>query len=91
LDVVRRSPPLFGYPNARWRLEQLLGTCDWLRLTTTAGLCQLLQRLGISYKRGRDYVHSPDPYYRRKVDLLLQARLRAQYAPEASSSPMRIS
>ena len=82
LDVVRRSPQRFGYTNVRWRLGQLLDTCDWLRLTTTAGLCQLLQRLRISYKRGRDYVHSPDPAYRPKVDLLLQARLRAQYAPE---------
>jgi transposase len=82
LGVLRRSPQLFGYTNVRWRLGQLLDTCDWLRLTTTAGLCQVLHRLHISYKRGRDYVHSPDQLYQAKLDLLLQARLRAQYAPE---------
>ena len=42
----------------------------------------MLQRLGISYKRGRDYVHSPDRHYGEKLDLLQQARLRAYYAPE---------
>jgi hypothetical protein len=79
---VRRSPQLFGYATARWRLGQLLASCDWLRLTTRSGLSQLLQRLGISYKRGRDYVHSPDRHYQAKLDLLHRLRLRAYYAPE---------
>jgi hypothetical protein len=82
LAVVRRSPQVFGYANVRWKLGQLLDVCDWLRLTSPGGLSQLLQRLGISYKRGRDYVHSPDRHYVEKLDLLQQARLRAYYAPE---------
>ena len=82
MAVVRRSPQVFGYANVRWKLGQLLDVCDWLRLTSPGGLSQLLQRLGISYKRGRDYVHSPDRHYVEKLDLLQQARLRAYYAPE---------
>jgi len=82
LAVVRRSPQVFGYANVRWKLGQLLDVCDWLRLTSPGGLSQLLQRLGISYKRGRDYVHSPDRHYVEKLELLQQARLRAYYAPE---------
>jgi transposase len=82
LAVVRRSPQLFGYSNVRWRLSQILITCDWLRLTTTSGLSQLLQRLGISYKRGRDYVHSPDTNYQLKLDWLLKMRQRTCDAPE---------
>jgi hypothetical protein len=53
-----------------------------LRLTTLGGLSQLLTRLHISYKQGRDYVYSPDADYRAKLDLIEQARLRAYYAPE---------
>jgi hypothetical protein len=42
----------------------------------------LLKRIGISYKRGRDYVHSPDRHYWPKLDLIEQCRLRAYYAPQ---------
>lgn len=71
-----------GYARSRWSLSTLLSACSWLRLTTEGGLSQLLKRLRIRYKRGRDYVRSPDPAYRRKLDIIEQARLRAYYAPE---------
>lgn len=80
--MVRRSPSAFGFTNSRWRLAQLLESCDWLRLGSLPGLSQLLHRLGIRYKRGRDYVHSPDAHYWDKLDLLERRRLRAYYAPE---------
>ena len=47
-----------------------------------AGVSQVLTRLGIHYKRGRHYVHSPDVRYWAKVDLIEQRRLRAYYAPK---------
>lgn len=75
LHVVRRDPRQFGLERARWRLSDLLSTCDWLGLSSPSSLCHLLRRLGISYKRGRDYVHSPDPHYAEKLafrDVLLQ-------------------
>lgn len=54
-------------------------SCPWLQVTTPGGLSQLLKRLGISYKRGRDYVHSPDPNYEDKLSLIELMRLRAYY------------
>lgn len=57
-------------------------SCPWLQLTTAGGLSQLLKRLKISYKRGRDYVHSPDRHYEAKLSLIELAGLRAVYDPE---------
>lgn len=80
--MVRRAPLHFGHKQSRWQLSTILASCSWLRLTSLPGLCRLLQRLGISYQRGRDYVHSPDPHYQAKLDRLEQLRLRAFYAPD---------
>jgi hypothetical protein len=56
--------------------------CDWLEVTTPSGVHQILKRLGISYKRGRDYIHSPDRFYKEKLSLVELARFRAYYDPE---------
>lgn len=77
LLILRRDPQQFGYERSRWTLHMVREQCPWLQLTTNGGLSQLLKRLAISYKRGRDYVHSPDPSYEEKVFLIDQARLRA--------------
>jgi hypothetical protein len=45
-------------------------------------MSRLLERLGISYKRGRDYIHSPDRYYQQKLSVIELALLRAMYDPE---------
>jgi transposase len=82
LHVVRRAPILFGHNRTRWTLSMIAQTCDWLKLSTPGGLSQLLERLGISYKRGRDYLHSPDPFYWDKLSLIELCRLRAYYEPE---------
>lgn len=82
LHLVRREPRLFGYPRSRWTLEMIKASCPWLELETQAGLWQLLKRLEISYKRGRDYLYSPDPYYEAKLSLIERCRLRAYYAPQ---------
>ncbi len=65
--MVRRDPHSLGVPAARWKLANLLEQCDWLTTQTQAGLWQVLHRLGIHYKRARDYVHSPDPQYEAKL------------------------
>jgi hypothetical protein len=82
LHVIRRAPACFGYRRSRWSLALLREQLDWLRLQTDSGLSQLLKRLGISYKRGRDYVYSPDRAYWSKLSLIELARLRAWYAPD---------
>jgi len=60
LRVVRRAPSLWGLEQTRWTLSSLLDVCDWLRLRTCAGLCQVLHRLHITWQRGRSFIHSPD-------------------------------
>jgi len=82
LVIVRREPMLFGHRQSRWTLETIAQTCDWLQVTTAGGLSQLLDRLRISYKRARSYVHSPDLYYDDKLSLIELCLLRAWYAPD---------
>lgn len=67
LHVVRRDPRLFGIEGTRWTLEAIHRICDWLHVASPAGISALLDRLKISYKRGRDHVHSPDPDYLAKL------------------------
>ncbi len=42
----------------------------WMPVTHPSAIAHILGRLGISYKRGRDYVHSPDPHYQEKRDYI---------------------
>ena len=67
LHVVRRDPHQVGIDRSRWRLQDLLEHCAWLRCQTQAGMWQVLDHLDIHYKRGRTYVHSPDPAYEEKL------------------------
>ena len=80
--MLRRDPRLLGHRQARWTLQALLQSCPWLHLGTLGGISQLLKRLGISYKRGREQIHSPDQDYGDKVALLAKCLLRAWYDPE---------
>jgi DDE superfamily endonuclease len=82
LQVIHRAPGHFGHQRSRWTLGLLMQTCDWLRVSSEGGLSQLLARLGISYKRGRHHIQSPDWYYEEKVSQLELSLLRAWYAPE---------
>ena len=82
LHLIRREPAQFGYDRSRWTLAMIAQGCDWLEVTTASGVCQILKRLDISYKRGRDYIHSPDRFYQEKLSLIELARFRAYYEPD---------
>ena len=82
LHTVRREPSQFGKSTSRWSLSYIADVCKWLQINTLSGLSKLLKRLGISYKRGRSYVYSPDPNYQQKMDMIAQCLLKAWYAPE---------
>ena len=82
LHTVRREPSSFGKCRSRWSLSLIADVCEWLQVNTPSGLSQLLKRLGICYKRGRSYIHSPDPYYQQKMDVIAQCLLKAWYVPE---------
>ena len=58
---------------SRWTLKTLRSALDWLEPISLAGLWRLCKRLGITWKRGRDYIHSPDPDYEPKLTLVQEA------------------
>jgi hypothetical protein len=88
LQVVHCDPRQFGIEQSRWTLEKVRQVCDWLdsrdrRLEaehsiTLGGLSQLLDRLGLSWQRGRLHLHSPDPDYLAKLERIAELRQRVQ-------------
>jgi transposase len=82
LHTVRREPSQFGKHTSRWSLSYIMDVCKCLQVNTLSGLSKILKRLGISYKRGRSYIYSPDPNYQQKMDFIAQCLLKAWYAPE---------
>lgn len=82
LHTVRRDPGMFDRTKSRWDLGLIAQVCDWLAVNYPSSLSQLLKQLRISYKRGRSYVHSPDPDYEQKMSVMAQCLLKAWYAPE---------
>jgi transposase len=65
-DVVRRDPHTLGVPRSRWTLATLGAHCAGLRPTSVSGLSRLLRRCRLRLKRGRGWIHSPDPAYAEK-------------------------
>ena len=70
LVYLHQSPENFQQKGSRWSLKSRLRCCEWLHLSSLSGLCRLLERVGIRYKRARDYLHSPDRDYAAKVDYI---------------------
>lgn len=46
------------------------------------GIWKILQRLGLRYKRGRAYLHSPDPQYALKMSYIVAAQAQARAHPD---------
>ena len=76
------SPRLYGLERGNWRQTDLRQVIEWLRPLSLAGVCKLLHRLHIVYKRGRGSRHSPDLAYDEKLAVIAQARQRSQADPE---------
>lgn len=82
MEIIGRAPVQYGVTRSRWTLATLRRTCDWLRLGTDSGLWQLLRRVGLHYKRARDYLHSPDPDYTVKQTTIAAHLAQARADPE---------
>jgi DDE superfamily endonuclease len=80
-QVLGRDPHTCGLARSRWRLADLLAQVPGWRVQTCQGLGQVVARLGLSYKRGRDAIHSPDPDYDAKLAAVQQARRVAHADP----------
>jgi hypothetical protein len=82
-EVVHRAPRHFGLARSRWRLTDLGAVIPWLAGRRPGSVWRILRRLAIRYKRGRLYLHSPDPAYDTKLAAITAAQLLAHAHPEA--------
>lgn len=80
--MVHSPPEAYGNKRARWTLASLSeAVADW-RSYSPSGLSRLLKATGVSYKRGREYIHSPDRDYIIKRDLAQSCVEEARSNPE---------
>lgn len=84
-ELTRQRPDLHGFLRSRWRLADLRDALPWLNNYSLPGVCQALRRLKIKRKQGRLYVHSPDPFYRIKLDWIERAHQLVQAHPKEAS------
>lgn len=68
-ETVNSPPESLGIERSRWTLATLRQVDRLWSQYTDAGLWYLLHAMKIHYKRGRQYVHSPDPQYLQKRDV----------------------
>ena len=80
-ELLHRSPRLCGVDRSTWSLATLRPVLKWMQTLTLSGMCQILERFDLHYKRGRQHVHSPDPLYNEKLAAIEQARNLALQAP----------
>lgn len=67
---------------SRWTLRTLREVVQGWGSYSLSGLWRLLKAIGICYKRGRQYVHSPDPEYIAKRNLVQACVEAARDSPE---------
>lgn len=81
-ETLHQPPANFGLPRSRWWLDGIRQAVPWLARVSLPGVWQLLERFDLVYKRGRRYVHSPDPAYAYKVALIQAASRQMQLDPQ---------
>ena len=73
-DLLHRSPRDFGFERNLWSLPLVAQICLAQGLvatpTTAASVRRALKRLGVSWKRAKHWITSPDPQYARKKRLV---------------------
>lgn len=80
--MIHRAPRLFGLNRSRWWWDGLRQVVPWLQALTLPGVHGAIARLGLTYKRGRVYVHSPDPLYDEKLAVVQIAETLARTDPQ---------
>lgn len=66
-EVIRRSPRELGYATSLWTLALLAQACFEQRITATQvtgeTIRATLAAMGMSWRRVKQFIHSPDPHY----------------------------
>jgi transposase len=69
-DLLHHSPRSFGKPRSTWTLALVARVCyekGWTpRVLSIESIRHAVARLGVSWKRARHWISSPDPAYTRK-------------------------
>ena len=81
-DVVYSDPSLLPPQETRWTLSILGTAVPWLNDMSIPGVRSVLRRLGISYKRGRAYMRSPDVASKQKMLCVTEALETAKQNPD---------
>ena len=80
--VLHQSPRQYGFKRTGWRLQDVGRALHWLDGYSDAGIYKVLKRLGFSRKKALYFIHSPDPDYRYKWQIILAAYQEAVTNPE---------
>ena len=81
-EILHHCPFLYGVQRSNWHLPSVRQVVPWMAQMSLPGICKLLKRLDVRYKRGRAHVHSPDPLYDQKMADMSNARILAHSAPK---------
>jgi transposase len=69
-DLLHQSPRAFGYAQSHWTLPLAAEVCHRQglsdRVLSPETLRQAILRLGLGWKRAKQWISSPDPAYERK-------------------------
>jgi len=69
-EILHQPPRAFGKPTSLWTLDLVAEVCHtkgWTpRVVAGETIRQALQRLGIGWRRAKQWITSPDPAYARK-------------------------
>lgn len=80
-ELLHHSLLLVGLPRSRWWLDRLHQVVPWWAPCSLSGVCKLLRRPGLRYKRGHRHLHWPDPAYDAKLRVIALARHLADWNP----------
>lgn len=75
IRAAMSGPPMV---RSRWSLASIRQAVPVLRCYSLPGVWNWLRRLGIRLRRGREYIHSPDPDYVAKEHRIMQALKEAR-------------
>lgn len=81
-EVIHSPPEARGVPASRWTLRSLRDTLEGWSSLSLSGAWRRLKAARLCYKRGREYVHSPDPEYIAKRDFAQACVDQARTEPE---------
>jgi transposase len=69
-ELLHQSPRTFGHPQSHWTLQLAAEVCYRQglseRVLSPETVRQAIQRLGLGWKRAKQWITSPDPAYERK-------------------------